>query len=61
MYYIRPFLYDIINVSLRFSHCYFTKCTCYNMNCIGAVTKSNQKSQGTNKVVLKQIHFIKKQ
>ena len=25
MYYIRQFLYDIVNVSLRFSHCYFTK------------------------------------
>ena len=23
MYYIRPFLYDIVNVSLQFCHCYF--------------------------------------
>ena len=36
MYYIRPFLYDIINVSLRFRQCYFTKCIGYNTNSIGA-------------------------
>ena len=41
VYYIKPFLYDII-VSLRLSHCYFTKCIGYNMNCIGAIMKSNQ-------------------
>ena len=46
MYYIRPFLYDIINVSLRLSQCYFTKSISYNMNCIGAIMKSNQ--MGTN-------------
>ena len=36
------FLYDIVNVSLRFSQCYFTKWFGYNTNCIGAVTYSNQ-------------------
>ena len=39
MYYIRAFRYDIMNISLRFSHCYFTICIGYNMNCIGAVMK----------------------
>ena len=47
MYYIKPFLYDIINVFVRFSKCYFTNCIGYDTNCIGAVTKSNQ--MGTNK------------
>ena len=42
MYYIRPFLYDIIMVSLLFSQCYFTQCIGYSTNCIGAVTKSNR-------------------
>ena len=40
MYYSRPFLYDIIKVSLRFSQCYFMQCIGYRTNCIGAVTKS---------------------
>ena len=36
MYCIRPFLYDIINVSLRFRQCYFMQCIGYIANCIGA-------------------------
>ena len=48
MYYIRLFLYDIVNVSLRFSQCYFTKCIGYNVNCIGAIMKSNQIGNNTN-------------
>ena len=43
MHYIRPFLYNIIKVSLPLSQCYFTKCTGYNTNCIiGVIMKSNQ-------------------
>ena len=53
MYYIKPLLYDIIDVTLRFSQCYSTKCISYNMNCMGAVTQSNQ--MGTNKH-----HFVTK-
>ena len=40
MYYIRPFLYGIIKVSLRLSQC--SQCIGYSTNCIGAVTKSIQ-------------------
>ena len=36
MSYIRPFLYDIINVSLRSSECYITKYIAYNTKFIGA-------------------------
>ena len=36
MYYIRPFLYNIINVSLRLCQGFFTKCNGCNMKCIGA-------------------------
>ena len=38
MYYIRPFLNDIINISFPFSQSYFTKCIGYNTKCIGAIT-----------------------
>ena len=37
MCYIIPLLYDIINVSLQFSQCFFTKCIGYSANCIGAI------------------------
>ena len=52
MYYIRLFLYDIINVSLRLSNCYFMKCIDYNTNCIGDVTKSNQMGTSTVHIVM---------
>ena len=42
MYYIRPFLYDTIKVSLRFNQCYFTQYIDYSTNCIDAVIKSIQ-------------------
>ena len=44
MYCIKPFLYDIVNVSLRFSQYYFT-------NCIGAVMESNQMGTNTVRIV----------
>ena len=51
MYYIRPFLYDIIKVSLRFSLCFFMQYIGYSTNCIGAVTKSNQIETNTGRAV----------
>ena len=39
---IRPFLYDIIKVSLRFGQCHNTQCIGYSTKCIGAVAKSIQ-------------------
>ena len=46
MYDIRPFLYDIITVTVRFNPGFSTKCIGYNTNCIGAVMQSNL--MGTN-------------
>ena len=51
MCYIKPFFYDIINISLRFSQCYFMNCIGYNTNCIGAVTKSNKMETNTVRIV----------
>ena len=34
-YYIRMLLYDIVIVTLRFSHCFHTKCIGYYVICIG--------------------------
>ena len=50
-YYMRHFVGAIINISLRFSQCYFTKYVGYNTNCIGAVTKSNQMGANTVRIV----------
>ena len=36
MYYIRLLLYDIVTVTLRFSHGFSTKSFGYNTMCIGA-------------------------
>ena len=46
MYYIWSLLYDIITVTLQFSHGFSSKWIGYNTNCIGAVTQS--KPMGTN-------------
>ena len=55
--YIRPFLYNIIKVSLQCSQSYFTKCIGYNKNCIGAhlIWLRNTPIQ----FVLYPIHFVK--
>ena len=47
MYNIRPFLYDIINVSLWLSQWYITQCIGYNTNGIGAIAKSDQMRTNT--------------
>ena len=58
MYYIRPFLYDIIKVSLRFSQCYFTQCIGYSTNCIGGVTNSIQMDTITVPTVINTLHKV---
>ena len=57
-YYIRPFLYNIIKVSLRFSQRSFTKRIGYNTNCIGANTKSNQMGINTVRIVTNTLHKV---
>ena len=58
MYYIRPFLYDINKVSLRFSLFFFTQCIGYSTNCIGAVTNSIQMDTNTDRTVTKTLHKV---
>ena len=58
MYCIRPFLYDIIQVSLRFSQFHFTQCIGYNTNSIGAVTKSVQMCTITARTVTNKLRKI---
>ena len=57
MYYIWPFLYDIINISLRFGQCYFTKYVSYD-NCIDAVRKSNQIGTNIADIMTSTLHKI---
>ena len=47
MYFIRPFLYSIVNVFLRFNQCYSTKCIGYNTNCVGVAMKPYQMCTNT--------------
>ena len=52
------FLYNLVNVFLQFSQCYFTKCIGYNSNCIGAVMKSNQMGTNTVCIVTNTLHKV---
>ena len=51
MYYIRPLLYNIINVTLPFNHGFSEKCIGYNTNCLGAVMQSNLIGTNTHYIV----------
>ena len=56
MYYNRPLLYDIVTVTLRFTHGFSARCIGYNMTCIGTVMQSNKNKKKSSFKSKENIH-----